>query len=81
MILARLAIDQRFQRKGLAQGLLKDALERINRAAKIGGLRAILIHAKDDSARLFYEYFNFEPSPTDPYHLFMLVQDLKRGLR
>ena len=81
MILARLAIDQGMQGKGLGQGLLKDALERTVRAADIGGLRAMLVHAKDDSARVFYEHFNFEPSPTDPYHLFMLLKDLKRAVR
>jgi GNAT superfamily N-acetyltransferase len=67
--------------KGLGQGLLKDALERTVRAADIGGLRAMLVHTKDDSARVFYEHFNFEPSPTDPYHLFILLKDLKRMLR
>jgi GNAT superfamily N-acetyltransferase len=81
MILARLAIDQNVQGKGLGQGLLKDALERTIRAAEIGGLRAMLVHAKDDSARVFYQHFNFEPSPTDPYHLFMLIKDLKRLVR
>ena len=81
MILARLAIDQSMQGKGLGQGLLKDALERTVRAADIGGLRAMLVHAKDDSARAFYEHFDFEPSPTDPYHLFMLLKDLKRAAR
>lgn len=78
MILARLAIDRQFQGKGLGQGLLKNALERTARAAEIGGLRAILIHAKDESAWVFYEHFNFEPSPTDPYHFYLLVKDLKR---
>lgn len=81
MILARLAVDQNLQGKGLGQGLLKYALERTVRAAEIGGLRAILVHAKDESARVFYEHFNFEPSPTDPYHLYMLVKDLKRMVR
>jgi GNAT superfamily N-acetyltransferase len=81
MILARLAIDQNLQGKGLGQGSLKDAIERTIRAAEIGGLRAILVHAKDDAARVFYQHFNFEPSPTDPYHLFMLIKDLKRRTR
>ena len=81
MILARLAIDKTMQGKGLGQGLLKDALERTVRAADIGGLRALLVHAKDDSARLFYEHFNFERSPTDTYHLYTLIKDLKRLMR
>ncbi len=57
MILARLAIDQSLQRKGLGQGLLKDALERTIRATEIGGLRAILVHAKDDSRARFLRTF------------------------
>jgi len=81
MILARLAVDLSMQGKGLGQGLLKDALARTARAADIGGLRAMLVHAKDDSARIFYEHFNFERSPTDPYHLYMLLKDLKRMMR
>jgi GNAT superfamily N-acetyltransferase len=78
MILARLAIDRNLQGRGLGQGLLKDALRRTVAAADIGGLRAMLVHAKDDAARAFYQHFNFEPSPSDPYHLFMLIKDLKR---
>jgi GNAT superfamily N-acetyltransferase len=81
MILARLAIDQNYQGKGLGQGLLKDALERTVRAAEIGGLRAMLVHAKDDAARVFYQHFDFEPSPTDPYHLYILVKDIQRMVR
>ncbi len=81
MILAHLAVDLSMQGKGLGQGLLKDALTRPARAADIGGLRAMLVHAKDDSARIFYEHFNFERSPTDPYHLYMLLKDLKRMMR
>jgi hypothetical protein len=38
----------------------------------------MLVHAKDDAARAFYQHFNFEPSPSDPYHLFMLIKHLKR---
>ena len=81
MVLARLAIDRSMQGQGLGQGLLKDALDRTVRAADIGGLRAMLVHAKDDSAREFYKHFDFEPSPTDPYHLFKLLKDLKRIMK
>ncbi len=35
-------------------------------------------HAKDDAARRWYESWEFEPtSPTDPYHLFLMLKDLK----
>ena len=76
MILARLAIDQQHQGAGLGRALLKDALLRTVQAAGIAGIRAVLVHAKDDAARNWYLHWGFEPSPTDPYHLFLLIKDL-----
>lgn len=81
MILARLAVDKEHQRKGLGQALLRDALLRTAQAADIAGIRCVLVHAKDDAARQWYESWEFEPSPTDPYHLFLMRKDLKSLLR
>ena len=80
MILARLAVDMEHQRKGLGQALLKDALLRTAQAADIAGIRCLLVHAKDDMARRWYESWEFEPSTTDPYHQFLLLKDLKNLL-
>ncbi|MGX2039725.1 GNAT family N-acetyltransferase [Methylocaldum sp. MU1018] len=77
MILARLAVDKEHQHKGLGQALLKDALLRTAQATDIAGIRYLLVHAKDDEARQWYEFWEFEPSPTDPYHLFLMLKDLK----
>lgn len=77
MLLARLAIDKSEQGRGLGRALLKDAILRTAQAADIAGMRAMLVHAKDDEARVWYEAFNFEPSPTDPLHLFLLMKDLR----
>ena len=77
MILARLAVDLQHQGVGLGQALLKDALKRTAQAADIAGIRALLVHAKDDSARQWYLNWEFEPSASDPFHLFLLVKDLK----
>jgi hypothetical protein len=52
-------------------------MRRTLQAAEIGGIRAIAVHAKDDEARRFYAHFGFAPSPTDPFHLFLLVKDLR----
>ncbi len=81
ILLARLAVDRREQGKGLGAALLKDALIRTARAADEVGARAVLVHAKDDDARAFYERFDFEPSPTDPLHLFLLMKDLRKVVR
>lgn len=78
MILARLAIDRKHQSAGLGRALLKDALLRTVQAADIAGIRAILVHAKDDAARSWYVNWGFEPSTTDPYHLFLLIKDLMK---
>ena len=80
MILARLAVDKEHQRKSLGQALLKDALLRTAQAADIAGIRCLLVHAKDDMARRWYETWEFEPSPTDSYHLFLMLKDLKNLL-
>ncbi len=81
MILARLAVDRREQGKGIGRGLLKDALQRTTQAADIAGIRALVVHAKDDKARAWYEQFDFQPSPTDPLHLFLLMKDIKKILQ
>lgn len=78
MILARLAVHRSKQKIGLGKGLLKDALLRTMQAAEIAGIRAFLVHAKDEEAHLFYASFGFEPSPTDAYHLFLLMKDLRQ---
>jgi len=77
MILARLAVDRDHQGKGLGKALLKDALLRTAQAADIAGIRCLLVHAKDEAARQWYESWEFDPSPTDPYHLFLMLKDLK----
>ena len=77
MLLARLAIAATWQGKGLGSGLLKDAMLRTAQAADIAGIRAFAVHAKDDEAKAFYEHFDFLASPTDPYHLFRLMKDVR----
>jgi len=59
------------------QSLPKDALLRTARAADIVGIRTLLVHAKDGRAQAFYARYDFEPSPTDPYHLYLV--DLTRS--
>jgi hypothetical protein len=35
------------------------------------------VHAKDAAARQCYLQWEFEPSPSDPLHLFLLIKDIK----
>jgi GNAT superfamily N-acetyltransferase len=78
LLIARLAIHRAWQGQGLGAGLLKDAMRRTVHAADIAGIRALAVHAKDETAAAFYRRFDFIPSPTDPLHLFLLIKDLAR---
>lgn len=79
-LLARLAVDVSEQGEGVGAGLLKDALTRFLRAQAIIGARALVVHAKDESAAGFYRHFGFVESPTDSRHLFLLSKDIQAGL-
>jgi GNAT superfamily N-acetyltransferase len=78
LLLARLGVHLAWQGHGVGQGLLKDAMRRTVQAAEIVGIRALAVHAKNAKARDFYQHFGFIDSPTDPMHLFVLVNDLRR---
>jgi GNAT superfamily N-acetyltransferase len=73
MLLARLAVDQRQQGKGLGKALLKDAILRTMQAAEIAGLKLLLVHAKDEAAAEFYRKHGFVPVVDDPLKLFLPV--------
>jgi GNAT superfamily N-acetyltransferase len=79
-LLARLAVDTNEQGNRLGSALLKDALIRIERAGDVLGIRAVLVHAIDEQARLSYEQFGFEACPRDALHLMLLMKDLRRML-
>lgn len=82
ILLTRLAVDTSTQGGGLGKSLLRDAVSRVDAAADEIGVRALLIHAKDEAARSFYIHLaEFEPSPTDPLHLFLLMKDLRKALQ
>ena len=77
ILLSRLAIDREEQGKGLGRHLLRDAIGRAVQAADLIGVRAMLVHALGEDARAFYAHFDFEPSPTDPLHLLLLIKDAR----
>jgi len=76
-LLARLAVDSSEKGKGVGRGLLKDALVRAFQASEIVGSRAIVTHAKDESAKAFYREFAFVPSPLNEFHLYLLMKDVR----
>ena len=80
MLLGRLATDITWQGRGLGAALLADAMRRTLQAADIAGIRALVVHAKDEKARRFYEHFDFDVSPKDPLHLSILIKEIRRQM-
>ncbi|WP_349431019.1 GNAT family N-acetyltransferase (plasmid) [Methylomarinum sp. Ch1-1] len=81
MLLARLATNLDWQEKGVGAGLLRDVMQRTVQVVDIAGVRAFIVHAKDDKAEAFYEHVDFIPSPTDPYHLYLLITDIRKTMQ
>lgn len=74
LLLARLAVDRSVHGRGLGRGLLADALRRTVGLAESVGLRALLVHARDQEAKAFYlAQAEFLESPTDPLHLLLPI--------
>jgi GNAT superfamily N-acetyltransferase len=80
ILLARLGVAKEYQGKGIGPALLKDALK-LSISQQVG-VRAVLVHAKTARAASFYaKYAGFEPSPTDPLHLLLPIQDIAKALK
>lgn len=75
-LLGRLAVDRRFQGKGYGRFLLADALYRVARN-EIASF-AVIVDAKDEAARRFYERESFSPFVDQPMKLFRPVADIKQ---
>jgi GNAT superfamily N-acetyltransferase len=74
----RLAIDLRFQSKGLGGALLADAAARGLRAE--AAAFAMLVDAKDATAVAFYEHHGFQRLATEPRSLFLALTTAGKAL-
>lgn len=79
ILLARLAVDERYGGQGLGWELLRDALLRGVQLSGSIGAAAILVHCRDESAKAFYlHHGDFLQSPTDDLHLMVPIKALRR---
>lgn len=78
ILLARLAVDTRFQGQGIGVGLLKDAIRRVLMIAEQAGVRALMTHPLNEEAARFYQTFGFETSPLGEQQLLLLLKDATR---
>jgi len=81
VILARLAVSQSDQGRGIGFGLLQDAIRRTMLIAEQAGIRAMLTHPIDDEAARFYTRFGFIASPLREQQLLLLLKDARRWVK
>lgn len=77
-ILGRMAVDKRWQRRGLGALMIADAIKRLIRASQSLAIYALIVDAKTDRARAFYQHMGFHPFPQTPDRLFLPLEPILR---
>jgi len=80
VVLARLAVDRRYQGRGLGRALFQDAARRVARAADTIGIRGIVVHAISEKARQFYIALGFDPCPAEAMTLVVTLRDIRAAI-
>jgi GNAT superfamily N-acetyltransferase len=78
-LLGRLAVDRSIQGKGLGLFLLRDAMLRSLAASMTIGARALMIEAKDEAVKPFYEGLGFVNFPPDSLSLFIPFETIAKS--
>lgn len=79
-ILARLAVSETHQGKGLGAALLKNALLSIVSASQLVAFRGVVVHAIDDDAAKFYKRYHFQETKGMERRLILPVNDIVASL-
>ena len=77
-LLGRLAVDRRHHGNGLGELLLIDALRRSWALSSEIAAFSVVVDAKDEKARAFYERYEFQQFPDQPNRLFMPMAKLDK---
>jgi ribosomal protein S18 acetylase RimI-like enzyme len=77
-LIGRLAVDQRCRGQGLGAALIVDAVARVMRADP--AIFALVVDAKDETARNFYQHLGFRTFISQPMRLFLSITEAARRL-
>lgn len=78
VVLGRLAVDLAWRGRGLGEALLIDAARRVLRASAALAVYAIVVDAKNDRARTFYERYGFRAFASLPNRLFLPLETFEK---
>jgi GNAT superfamily N-acetyltransferase len=79
-LIARLAVDQSWQGRGLGRDLLRDAMRRALAASDEIGIRAIVVDAIGQEAAAFYRRHGFESTADDGLTLIVPIAVVRSQL-
>ncbi|OAA25350.1 Acetyltransferase (GNAT) domain-containing protein [Frankia sp. EI5c] len=74
MLIGRLAVDSRYQGRGVGARLLRDATMRALTVRRMVGTPVLGAHAAAPAGRAFYRHFGFAASSVDPYLVLLPLQ-------
>jgi predicted GNAT family N-acyltransferase len=77
-LLGRLAVSTEFRGQGLGESLLIDAMRRVLMTTSNVASIAIVVDAKDESARQFYLQYDFVPLPNQQNRLVFRVKKIAK---
>ena len=77
--MGRLAVDHRAQGQGTGRQLLSFALQLALEFSRSVGLYVVVVDAKHDKARLYYQTMGFTPTLDDPLRLYLPVSVLEKA--
>lgn len=80
VLLARLAVDREYQGLRLGADLLKYAFQIAMLSADRIGVRAMLVHAKDDDAMRFYRKYKFRETKNLERAMLCSIKDIAAAL-
>lgn len=77
----RLAVATREQGRGIGQQLMAFALQLAFEFSQQVGLYAVVVDAKHDKARVFYQTLGFTPTLDDPLCLYLPISTLRKLIK
>ena len=80
ILIARLAVDRRYQGQRLGGRLLAEALRLAVTASDAAAARLVVVDAIDDAAAAFYRRWGFIDVPENPHRLFRKIGDIRRSI-
>jgi predicted N-acetyltransferase YhbS len=80
VLLARLAVDQSQQGRGVGAMLLAEALRKAIAAGEVAAARLIVVDDVDEDAAAFYQRYGFVRTPENPLRLYRRMKDVRASL-